>query len=261
MMSAYSPATAAQPAARWRVPGILGLRPVRVATANDRDAQLADIGAQAMRMRLYRGLTVGAKIDALKTSRDWTGLWLKYAMGGFFKEKERLGKIEESMVLANGYPPFLSRVDTRGKTFRIFCPSAESAEAIRRESSLLPAFYGYVEKAGPMRTDYPDLTGVFITIPGASPSSVGVPDYKHYVDFQLPDEVGLVGVGYKHPDIFLIPGPARIRDWMIAQAREIIAGRRPADPAIADVVEIVRKFGDKIPEYRIPIRILGAPSK
>lgn len=219
---------------------------------------LARSSSDAMRTELYRSFeeSGAAAIDGVAASQRWMRTWIDLSRRGVVHRVDWSGKKDVIRETHHGYPSFLRPLSPHSAIFRIYSETPALSDAIASAASLLPAFIPFAEKSKFLEIYYKDVTGVFITRPGADPYGVGVHrHYVHYVDFRLPEGVGLVGVN--HPKIFVIPGPARIRPWIIEGALLMASGQRPVQPDYEPIIGLTRLFGTEIPEFRIPIDVVG----
>jgi hypothetical protein len=91
--------------------------------------------------------------------------------------------------------------------------SPENIEAIIKGRKLIAGNLPYVVTSRGVRTSFVDLTGIFLTKPGFSPQQVGVEKNKlnSFIDLRLPSGTEVIQL---EPGIFLVPGPAKIPEWI-----------------------------------------------
>lgn len=160
------------------------------------------------------------------------------------------------MITARGVPETVKRIDAKGTVFRHYT-TREGLEAILAEKSLKNGFLPYVQLAQAVyRKTFRDLTGVFLTLPAVEGDRVGVPakEFTHYVDLRVPK--GLPVLEVEKGAIFLVPLPARTRDWVAGLYRRWMTGGG-MDPTYKGSVEDVDRDGGVGPSLSMPIEIVG----
>lgn len=90
--------------------------------------------------------------------------------------------------------------------FRIYYRRKETLDSILM-SGIRPAIVPYAQISQGSSAYYDELRGIFLTLPGVSPSDVGVPGKQQFVDVGLPSGLRLIQLkDNKHePNIFLLP--------------------------------------------------------
>jgi len=163
----------------------------------------------------------------------------------------------EDLITVRGVPENVNRYDERGVVFRHYT-SKKHLWSILREKSLWNGLTSYVQVApGVFKKVFPDLAGVFLTLPGVAGESVGVParkGYDHYVDLRVP--AGLPILEIEKGAIYLIPMPGRTRGWIADLYRRWVAGKGK-DSLYKNAVDDVEASGGPGPELSVPIEIVG----
>lgn len=160
------------------------------------------------------------------------------------------------MITARGVPEAVRRFDAEGVVFRHYT-TKEGLAAILAAKSLINGFLPYVQLARAVyRKTFPDLTGVFLTLPAVEGDRVGVPakEFTHYVDLKVPR--GLPVLEVEKGSIFLVPLPARTRGWVADLYRRWASGGA-VDPTYKRSVEEVERDGGVGPSLSMPIDIVG----
>lgn len=206
---------------------------------------------------MYRKFSEGGhtSFDAIQLSRHFARRWVELAASN--ETTDVSNEEVDVRITTHGIPRFVAQISPKGRTFRIYCHSVEEQRAVIKRASRGTSFQPFAEGFMGYRIHYADLTGIFLTTPETSPcGAFGRGSYKFYVDFTLPDNTGLLQMNT--PEVLLIPGPMRISPVTLARAKTIINGAAGSDTGqdIQDIIEIVRMFGDDVPEYRIPIKVV-----
>lgn len=177
------------------------------------------------------------------------------------------GKMTETL-LNPGHPEnHGDMIDVRGTPDRVkpvnkplvyrHYTTPEGLQAILKSNALWNGFLPYVELApGVFRKSFADVTGLFLTLPGVEGRQVGVPssDFKAYVDLELP--AGLPVLEVEKDAIFLMPLPARARDWVRTLYRRWMKGEK-LQPHEEATVRKVDAEGGPGPDLSVPIKIVG----
>lgn len=140
--------------------------------------------------------------------------------------------------------------------FRHYIVEKDSVGSISDSSELLSGFLPYVViSPGVSKKLYRDLTGVFLTRPDVKPMDVGVttPGASiDYIDFTLDSSVPVLEI--EPGRIYLVPLPARYRDWMIDRYVRFKSGAELPAEERKTCEEMEKAGGVQAPD-RIPIRI------
>jgi hypothetical protein len=139
------------------------------------------------------------------------------AVSEVLKKKDAVTKVTK--VLANtdtktiteysGVPSRVERLETKGKVFRHWIRNAETFQAIVRTRILKAGPTSYVEFTGGhgafIKDIYPDLQGVFFTMPARSAAEPRVmnEDVPYFIDFEIPE--GVAALRLDGDDVLLIP--------------------------------------------------------
>ena len=109
----------------------------------------------------------------------------------------------------SGVPGRVERLETKGRVFRHWIKDEATLKAIVRTGVLKAGPTSYVEFTGGhgayIKDIYPDLRGVFFTIPGRSAAEPRVMnwDVPHYIDFEVPE--GVEALRLDGDDVLMIP--------------------------------------------------------
>ncbi|MCX5787639.1 MAG: hypothetical protein NTX64_03885 [Elusimicrobia bacterium] len=133
--------------------------------------------------------------------------------------KKKSSGVKATNVLANtdtktiteysGVPARVERLDTNGRLFRHWIKDEETLKMIVRTGLLRAGPTPYVEFTGGrgafIKDIYPDLHGVFFTIPARSAAEPRVMNWEvpHYVDFEVPE--GVSALRLDGDDVLMIP--------------------------------------------------------
>jgi hypothetical protein len=155
----------------------------------------------------------GRMTGLLESARQAT----QKAVAAILKKKD--AGAEVAKVLANtdtktiteysGVPRRVERLETKGKVFRHWIRNAETFRAVTRTRILKAGPTSYVEFTGGrgayIKDIYPDLRGVFFTMPERSSAEPRVmnEDVPYYIDFEIPE--GVAALRLDGDDVLMIP--------------------------------------------------------
>ncbi len=139
------------------------------------------------------------------------------AVSAILKKKDAGTKVTK--VLANtdtktiteysGVPSRVERLETKGKVFRHWIRDEATFQAVTRTRILKAGPTSYVEFTGSraafIKDIYPDLRGVFFTVPARSSAEPRVmnEDVPYYIDFEVPE--GVAALRLDGDDVLMIP--------------------------------------------------------
>lgn len=163
-----------------------------------------------------------------------------------------------AMIEAHGVPATAKPFRSEGTTFRYYVSERRYGPIMDGEglpNGVLP----YVEAArGVFKKVYVDLTGVFLTLPSVDGGRVGVPReeaagaFNRYVDLRL--SRGMPVLEIEKGLIYLIPLPARTRDWISERYRAwALGGGGSTETETAMNLE---RDGGLGPRLAVPIKIV-----
>jgi hypothetical protein len=161
----------------------------------------------------------------------------------------------EDQVAVHGVPSSVKLI--RSQTVFRHYTTKEGLDEILRTQSLKNGFLPYIQRAdGLYRKTFEDLNGIFLTLPGKNGKRVGVPksEYPHYVDLILPARLPVLEI--ESNGIYMIPLPARTRNWISRLYNQWVDGKNLANHDLS-TVETVNQKGGLGPELAVPVKIVG----
>lgn len=178
------------------------------------------------------------------------------------------GKIEETLlnprhnenhpddILVRGVPE-TTRLVPPTLVFRHYT-TEEGYESILKSGALWNGFIPYVVRSpGTFKKSYIDLNGVFLSLPGVVGDDVGVPariGFTRYVDVIVSAGVSMLEI--EAGRIFMIPLPARMRDWALRMYQQWADGGA-VDGTYRKMIADIDAAGGPGPDLAIPVKIVS----
>lgn len=192
-----------------------------------------------------------AVADGLAINRAWAWIFTRLAARG----ASHLDSNQQRVSVVKGYPHFLlPSLPEAGEelVLRKWCKSAEAVREIAKCGYLQATHSGlnlYNEDFIPF-VQYPDVTGVVLADPKARPQDIGWHDMsRHYIDVVFE---GASILHTFHPQKFVAPLPARIRDKAWENAIAGVQYLTEASDRDSDLMRMVRHQVTKAPV--VPLR-------
>lgn len=162
------------------------------------------------------------------------------------REEVVINNDEHIHTIYHGVPDYVKPFNHKGVVFRHYFANEEQKKSALSTEALIagPVAYAQVYFGG-IRNDFPDLTGVFFTLPGVDPSEVGVPGRTVYVDVELPDDTGLVEI--EPGKIYMVPGDPKRPDWIVDYYNKYKNGEKVPDYVLSTLKRIEAQGGIKEP--------------
>lgn len=105
-------------------------------------------------------------------------------------------------ITINGLPEEAQFRPYQGEIFRHYVKRQEHQIAIIQQELLIGGLLPYVQISPGSRTSYPDMTGIFFTLPEYSRKEIGVPYSQYYIDFELSADINIIKL---ENGIYLLP--------------------------------------------------------
>jgi hypothetical protein len=155
------------------------------------------------------GHVAGLLESARKATQKAVSAILKMKDAGVTVTKTLANTDTKTITEYSGVPSRVERLETRGKVFRHWIRNAETFQAVTRTRILKAGPTSYVEFTGGrgayIKDIYPDLRGVFFTMPERSAGEPRVmnEDVPYYIDFEIPE--GVAALRLDGDDVLMIP--------------------------------------------------------
>jgi hypothetical protein len=162
------------------------------------------------------------------------------------KEETVINNDKHIHVITHGVPSMVNAFDHRGVTFRHYFADAEQKQKALDGKALIGGPVSYAQVGGGIRNDFPELKGVFLTMPDVDPGLVGVPGRSDYADLQLPADTGVLEI--EPGRIYLIPSEIKRPDWIVDYYTKWKTGQEVPSYMLDTLKGIEKEGGLKEPE-------------
>lgn len=166
-------------------------------------------------------------------------------------EMKKKGTTDETIVnndkhvhiVTHGVPSYVKPFDHEGVTFRHYFATDDQKENALAMQALIAGPVSYAQVSPGLRIDFPDLAGVFLTLPNVKPENVGVPGHTGYVDMKLPADTSVLEI--EKGSIYLIAGEPKLPDWIVNYYNKYKAGETVPEYMLSTMKKIEAGGGIK----------------